>query len=748
MAKKNSTKTATKEALSASEPRVIAFRQWQGINIKEAPNGWTPLDPHHQQTDLSDNFLMLQNNVVTTSSQALETRLDTRPICYPPDGYKFTGVVCLMEKTLLAAVTDGNEEHDEEIYYRSVTDDPNDNTWKKVVVVDADRKEGNVLRFTSINYYQEQLIVFTKDAEDEDKPSEIFTGAIKTMDTIGIKSAKSVPDPTGKTATLKAMGSLKEVGEDEYVSRIEICFCWINKFGPTLPSDVSTIYVDDGAEAFHASKYLKISGAAPTGYDITGVDIFCVINDSSQGWAFIGHVDFPKGNGGSWTFNWLGALTDTTQWTNSNTTLPTANYTKGVDAQYMNVHDGRLYFMGGSEKHRLYIGGNPGNELSVSTGTGGAFVDVEPGTGLVINNTHKFKTYNGASIVTLMCGNVNTHNVKRFNLLDTNLSVTNENQFKSYMTEEVSNVVGCNSHFGSGVFADGLYAVSRYGLAVTTQAMESNNQLRAQLVSDPIQPVFTDRVSELLSDARILSIDGVIYLIFSVPDSDNDDELNINKHTGLDRVIMCYDIDKKAWYTMTYEDTEGLKEEIEHIFQIDYQGFVEGLGLVSPSVIDLIPMTGPRSEEPPEFTALIETGELGIRLPPQLYCWLEQIELRFDYIVGDLEVEIYGRDYYGRDYKVYKKITTKDKDGKYKLIRNRAEWIRCQRLVETYSMRIKGKAHFRMTHFLSKTYQQSQRIGLVYGFDSLSDYQGRHGKLVEEHHYLDSYNNLRNAIVT
>ena len=41
MAKRNSTKTATKEALSASEPRLQAFRGWQGINIEEAPKGWS-----------------------------------------------------------------------------------------------------------------------------------------------------------------------------------------------------------------------------------------------------------------------------------------------------------------------------------------------------------------------------------------------------------------------------------------------------------------------------------------------------------------------------------------------------------------------------------------------------------------------------------------------------------------------------------------------------------------------------------
>ena len=38
MAKRNSTKTATKEALQNSEPRIQTFRSWNGINIaEEAP---------------------------------------------------------------------------------------------------------------------------------------------------------------------------------------------------------------------------------------------------------------------------------------------------------------------------------------------------------------------------------------------------------------------------------------------------------------------------------------------------------------------------------------------------------------------------------------------------------------------------------------------------------------------------------------------------------------------------------------
>ena len=42
MAKKNSSKTATEKAQSASEPRLQVFTGWQGVNFAQAPLGWEP----------------------------------------------------------------------------------------------------------------------------------------------------------------------------------------------------------------------------------------------------------------------------------------------------------------------------------------------------------------------------------------------------------------------------------------------------------------------------------------------------------------------------------------------------------------------------------------------------------------------------------------------------------------------------------------------------------------------------------
>ena len=74
MAKKNSSKTATEKAIQSSEPRVMTYRGWQGVNFVDAPLTWNPLETgknKFRQTDLPDNFFMVQNNLVTTDTQAI-----------------------------------------------------------------------------------------------------------------------------------------------------------------------------------------------------------------------------------------------------------------------------------------------------------------------------------------------------------------------------------------------------------------------------------------------------------------------------------------------------------------------------------------------------------------------------------------------------------------------------------------------------------------------------------------------------
>lgn len=739
MAKKNSTKTATKEALQASEPRVNMFKGWQGVNIAEAPLAWHSLDEgHHNQTDLKPNFLVVQNNVTTTDSLTLETRNDTKIIATPPNGLKFNGVSCLRENILICAFSDNS------IRYKDIrTSQKND--WTQIAVNDVDGTADNPNPvWTSIGYYQDEIICMSKSAKNN--KGEIFVGSWNYGNPVSVSSARFIPDPKIKPK-LTPRGSLKKTDVAD-VCQVSIGYVYSNKFGTTIDSAWETINTDSNPVQWHSGCYLQISGSIATEYgsnwktyDIKGVDLYCKLDENTDA-IFIGHVDVGTTGTGAWSYAWLGAMSDTSIWTQVSVTVPTENTTKGVDASYFRVHDNRLYFWGGSDPFRLWIGGNPGSELSVARGTGGAWVDIDPGAKTEVKGTAKFKTYNGASIVTIMCSNPNTGKVKRYNLLETNVSVSNELQSKQYSTEEVANVVGSVSHWGFGSWADGLYSINRYGLMVTTMAMESNNQLRNINVSENVKPLFSDLLANQLTNSHMIYIDDVIYIIFGNEERDS-----------LDRVILCYDINSKAWYTYTYD----LDEEILSMINIDSQDAHEGIGFITANHVSMIPTTGPQDpvvptlnrEDTPEgkdtvnaFEIAIETGELTIQDPPQLTSYLNQLEFRFDYYIGNIEITVEGIDYYGRHRFIRKNV------NEPKMIRNFAVWMRIDELIEQYKVTIRGKARFRMTHFMSKTYVQSKKINQVYGFDDHSWYRNRDGGNTDIHHYLDSYNNLRRAIVT
>ena len=701
--------TATQKAMTSSEPRVTSLRQWQGINVLEKSPGWNPLESafaEANQSDLKDNFLMVQNNCLVTTPQTIETRDDDVLVALPPEGIEFTGVACLQKNNLICAFDDGSIR----VHVLGAEDV---RSWTTVPVSDPDATDDTpVPTWTEIDYYADILICFSDGAE-------CFIGSLGTMTTEGISSYPLVSEPTD-APTLKPMGALEE-GE---ISRVQMCYVYTNVFGSTMRSPVATIYTSSSPVEWSGAQYLKVSGTAPTGKHITGVDIYFTMDDSTE-YAYAGHVTLE--DGGPWSYNWLGALGDTSQWTNVSLEIPTENTTKGVNARYMTHIDGRLYFWGGDLEYRLYIGGNPGNELSVARGVGGAFVDIEPGTGTSVECVLKHKTYSASSIITVLCGNPNTEQVKRFNLLETNVTVTNELTSKGYMTEEVSNVVGCNSRWGAGVFEDGLYAVSRYGLALTTHAMEYNNQLRVGYVSDQIKPIFTDRLGKRLNNARLVYVDGLIHLVLGQEDSDN-----------LDPVIFVYDIGLKAWWTYTY----GTDEKILHVMAIDSQEWEEGVGVITPTKFALIPTTGPKLDTAPNFgDSYLETGELSVRLPPNESIWLEQIELDFDYFVGEAEVVISGVDYYGRRFEVRKEISYDE------MVTNLQAWVRVGMIIRTYHLRLKGPARFRLTQILQKTYAQSGKINLVYGLDSWAEVRNHYDDTGADHHRIDSYNNLYHALV-
>ena len=705
MAKKKS--TATQKAMTSSEPRVTSLRQWAGINIIEKYPNWNPLETQFAQSnqvDLADNFLVVQNNLLCTVSKAIETRDDDVLIATAPKGVGFTGVACLQKNNLICAFSDGS------IRVHVLGDDAA--SWSNVPVSDPDGSARSAVQWTEIDYYADTLICLSDEAE-------CFIGSLGSMTTDGVKSYPLVPDPT-VAPTMTNKGELV----DGDVSRIQVCYVYTNVFGSTMASPVSTKYVSASPVEWSASQYMQISGTAPSGYSITGVDVYFTMDDNTE-FAFAGHVTLT--DGGAWAYNWLGALADTSQWTNVSLEVPTENTTKGVNARHMTHIDGRLYFWGGDLEYRLWIGGNPGNELSVARGVGGAFVDIEPGTGTSVECVLKHKTYSASSIITILCGNPNTEQIKRFNLLETNVTVTNELTSKGYMTEEVSNVVGCNSRWGAGVFEDGLYAVNRYGLALTTHAMEYNNQLRVGWVSDQIKPIFTDRLGKRLNNARLVYVDGIVHLVLGQEDSDN-----------LDPVIFCYDIGAKAWWTYTY----GTDEKILHVMSIDSQEFEEGCGIITPTRFALIPTTGPKLQTPPNFgDCYIETGELSVRQPPNEMMWLEQLEFDFDYFVGECEIKVTGVDYYGRRFEIEKSVIYDE------MVTNLQVWMRIGMLVRTYHLSIKGPARFRLYQILQKVYSQSSKINLVYGLDAYSEVRNHYDEAGLDHHEIDSYNNLYHALV-
>lgn len=794
MAKKNSTKTATKEAQSASEPRVAVINHWTGINIEEAPATWSPLDTDHNTSDLADTYLMVQNNVVTTSSLSLETRADAKVLVTAPAGVNFNGVCALYHQYLIAAFDD-----------RSIrVADTTTGNWINTIFP-ASRASSITPHapseyIQSINVFASTVVAFNVDCQ-------IITGKISENSNVSLTGDQTseitfgqmylptpVSDPIPENGSWdtnwKLYGDLKTSSPAIYdddgnlvqeaipeVCRFEWCFCYTTKYGSTKPSNWQSLMLNMAPQEWSGNAYFEawmivspaFQSLAESGV-ITGVDLYYRIDENLNP-NFMGHAGIVKwptewqdDYTPRWSFKWLGAMQDTSAWINTPMYIPTENTSGGPRARFMNTHDGRAYFWGDNNgaatdygisasgggmqllgpddqpdtadvytPYRLWIGGNPGAELSVARGLGGGFVDVDPGSGTEVRGTAKFKTYNGASIVTIMCSNPNTHKVRRFNLLETNTTLTNEVASKSYMTEEVANVVGCNSRYGFGVFADGLYSISRYGLALTTQAMESNNQLRTQYVSDAIKPVFTDRISERLNNAHMVCIDDVIYIALAETSHDTGVQ-------ALDNVLLCYDIDKKSWYTFT--NVNPYKDAVRHIFNYDSVKTQEGLGVLTDTRLILYPTTGIQDPEQVKHDVLIETGELAGRQPISGTIYLSQLEFRFDYYYGDIEILVEGVDYYGRPFKVRKTCSQTD------VRREWQEWVRVDMYVESFRIRIKGKARFRMSHILMKAYSQSSKINLVYGFDDQVSYKTRAGYNWEIHHYLDDYNNLRQAIVT
>lgn len=818
MAKKNSSKTATEKAIQSSEPKVTTYRGWKGVNYADAPLTWEPLETgagKFRQSDLPSNFLMVQNNLVTTPTLGIETRPDSEVIgALADDSLEFTGVAAVYESWLFAVVLD-TETGNEDIYYHELGNPSS--LWTVIEYVGSNPWESEyTASITEIGFFEGYLVAAVNGYQECIALGKIDTSG-NTLKIMGmdwehgtetlenkIVNTPRIEDPVQgqETIGLDEWAYLEAVGmeynyngnNDDAPVRLEVVYCYTNRMGSTLASREATIYVEYSPALWSSSKYLKISSRKPghgwddiydpidpfnppegtgtwidphavSGTGITGIDFYARENENVD-FVFIGHIDIETTSEGSrWVYDWLGNMTDTSQWQNSQLQIPTENTTLGPTVAHFTNHDSRMYFWGQRDKpYRLYIGGNPGAEFSIARGLGGAWVDIEPGSGYNIAGTAKWKTVQGANIVTIMCGNHNTNKVKRFNLIETNTTLTNEISYKNYMYEEVSNVVGCNSRWGYGVFDDGLYSLSRYGLMLTTMAMEYNSQMKNQDVSAPIKPIFIDHKGNSLDDGRLVCIDGVIYIALS-----ND----IDEHFG--NVILCYDINLQSWYTFTHDqdlDSDD-DDDILHIFPVDSDKHTEGLGTVTASEIRVYPTAGyVQDASLPKFQVLLETGELMPKMPKQTFDYVEQLEFRFDYFVGPngdasdpwnrvyiegqptycqpATILIEGVDYYGRQFTIEKKLNLKSRGhhGVSGEQRSHVEWVRIGKHVESMRIRIKGHARFRLTHIVNKMFTNSDRIGTPYGFDARDTYYNRHGGETKIHHYINDYNNLRRAVVS
>ena len=581
--------------------------------------------------------------------------------------------------------------------------------------------------WTHLGYADDQLVGMTAN-------QQIWTG---TVDSNVISNAMVIPDPDTPDDQI-AFADLKKVGsgvsissskdDPDFPHRLSICYTLINKYGPTKPSMFTTFYANKSLVEWTSSNYIQINGFAPNGKGVLAVELYYTDGDAQEP-AFLGRVNVPDipeseelSGKKKWSFNWTGYHVDTASWIVSNLSIPRSNYTGGVPSSKMAAIDGRLYFWGNPQyPYRIWVGGNPGNRFSVAPGTGGGFVDAGPGIGTVIKDVLKFKTQQGASIVTTVTDNQNSSREARFNLVESTISLSNEQSVSGLLAEQVAGAVGCKSEHGAIAAGDGLYTVSRYGLAITTLTMEYNSQLQVMYVSDPIEPVFLKLSGEQLKSSVLHEINGILYMTFGKLDE------------TLDNVIFCYDIGLKAWWTYTIE----INEPILNMISIDYEGAKEGLGIVTASGVYLLPTTqGNPPRVMPDHSVLIESGELSTVQPLQAVHHLTQLEFRFDYFIGEIDIIVKMVDQFGRI------VTTRKRVRHDELQHQLAEHIRIDQVVESYSITIVGKANFRMTHFIANLYPKPARVGIVNGFNSS---QG-HGTSGVIRRTFNSYNDLRNTI--
>lgn len=689
---------------SNSEPRQQVFRDFGGCNFQLSPRDFSFNDwSDEEQSDLQMNYVVIQNNASISANKTIETRNNLVTLFDAPEGKKFTAADILIGGELFLGLDDGS------LRYGSL----GSSDLSVVDLVDETGTDPDH-HWTSFAYADDKLIGTTDE-------NQLWTGSVSSH---SLSNAKKVNDPSVLSfQDLSAKGDLEiaETIDEAHPYRIAVAYAYVNKYGPTAHSDQLTFYANFPVDEWHGARFLRISGSVPVAdTGVEAVELYYTAGNSSS-LLFAGRTDIIENN--DWMFDWYGYLDATNMWPIANLVAPEHNYTEGVKASHVTCIDSKMYFWGDSQQpQRLYIGGNSGNLFSISPGTGGGFVDIEPGTGQEIRVVTKYKTQSGASIVTMLCDSKNSTSEQRFNLVENSVSLSNEQTMKSWQSEQVAGAVGCKSFRGAVVCEDGLYSISRYGLALTTMTMEYNSQIRTNYVSDPIKPVFTDKNRSLLKNSVIIECDGVIYLAFGKDDS------------SLDNILFCYDIDQKAWWTISLD----VDEAILNMLHIDYEDHREGIGIITEKHVYLLPLT--IDDDPTDeatFLTTIQTGELSTTQPQQNWFYLSQLEFRFDYFLGDALIILEGIDQFGRKIETSKHIS--QDETRYDF----TEWLRVDLRLQSYNIRIVGQARFRLTHFIAKLYVMSAKQGLVWGFNDRQSFR-EEGDI---HPTFKDYNDIRNAII-
>lgn len=719
-----------------SEPQVQVFKQFTGMNIQENQADFDPSGVDFDQSDLQMTYFEIQNNVAVTPMKALETvNAPVAKFLKPPSGYNFTGPMLNDGKYIYAATSGGQ-------LWWTLALNPNGG-WHKVAYENSTPSLGSIPQehdWTWIGVVGGYFVALTATQDifikehDENNPINTleYHPQIPSPETNQL-TIYGDPWVYGRQYALYPRGTLKikevtgadETPPDDMPYRIGITYTLCNVFGPTKAAPIKYYWVNHPTTEWSSLCYLAIDHYAKKSEGFNAME-FYYVEGEAQDPAFFYRLEFDlDSDDPRMSFHWDGYNTNTDMWSVANLSVPTSNYTRGVEAQYATSIDGRVYFWGCPQPDRIYIGGNPGNELSVSTGTGGGFADCDPGQGNRIKVVTKYKTQSGNNIVTILVDNVNSQHEYRYNLVENNVSLSSEQSVKGWQTEHVSGGVGCKSPYGAVVAADGLYAVSRFGLALTTLTMEYNSQIRAQYVSDAIEPVFLDQLGHGFSDAVLYEINDILYLAFGKGDS--------SSNHWLEGIVFCYDIDGKAWWTQTL-DTD---EPILSIVPLDYEMRREGLLVTCASHSDFVPLTKPDKPDDEKVEFLLQSGCIGTAQPLNGLQNLVQFEFRFDYFCGSMTITLVGIDQLGR------KVTTTKRINHEESVYNWAEYMRIDLKLESYTVKFEGTARFRMTHFMAKTFNITNKRGIVWGFDSS---QGRH-TANDIRVYIKDYNDLKKAII-